>query len=173
MGLDMYLEKRTYVGNNYKKLEEQAVIKVQGVKQERVNAVVEEVGYWRKSNAIHHWFVMNIQNGENDCGTYFVHKEQLKSLLLACKEVLEKTKVKKGLITSGYKYTKKGLVPIREMGEYISNPEIAHELLPTTEGFFSDGTEYDQYYLQDIHYTIGLLNKILQEDGDFYYHSSW
>ena len=29
----------------------------------------EEVGYWRKANAIHGWFVRNVQNGKDDCGT--------------------------------------------------------------------------------------------------------
>ena len=29
-----------------------------------------EIGYWRKSNQIHKWFVDNIQEGVDNCATY-------------------------------------------------------------------------------------------------------
>lgn len=48
----------------------------------------EEVGYWRKANAIHSWFVRNVQNNVDDCGNYTVTKDQLRSLLMACELVL-------------------------------------------------------------------------------------
>lgn len=47
----------------------------------------EEVGYWRKANAIHKWFVDNVQNGVDDCGTYSVSKNQLKELLEICQDI--------------------------------------------------------------------------------------
>ena len=40
----------------------------------------KEVCYWRKSNAIHNWFVNNIQDGKDDCGLYPVSKEKIKEL---------------------------------------------------------------------------------------------
>jgi hypothetical protein len=46
-----------------------------------------EVGYWRKANAIHRWFVANVQNGVDDCGTYPVSRDQLRELLRLCKEI--------------------------------------------------------------------------------------
>lgn len=52
-----------------------------------VKNVFEYVGYWRKANAIHRWFVENVQNGMDDCGTYIVEKEQLEELLSICKAV--------------------------------------------------------------------------------------
>ena len=51
--------------------------------------IYEEVGYWRKANAIHKWFVDNIQDGNDDCGDYEVSKEQLEELLRVCKLVKE------------------------------------------------------------------------------------
>ena len=30
----------------------------------------KEMLYWRKANAIHDWFVDNIQGGEDDCNAY-------------------------------------------------------------------------------------------------------
>ena len=36
--------------------------------------------YWRKANAIHNWFVENVQQGEDDCGIYEVTTEDLRNL---------------------------------------------------------------------------------------------
>jgi hypothetical protein len=47
-----------------------------------------EIGYWRKANAIHKWFVDNVQNGVDDCGDYKVTKEQLIQLRNTCNDVL-------------------------------------------------------------------------------------
>jgi len=48
----------------------------------------EEVGYWRKANAIHKWFVDNVQNGVDECNSYFVTKERLVELLSIVNAVL-------------------------------------------------------------------------------------
>lgn len=50
--------------------------------------LIEEVGYWRKANQIHYWFVQNIQNGEDDCRSYLVTKENLQCLYDLCGKVL-------------------------------------------------------------------------------------
>lgn len=42
------------------------------------------VGYWRKANAIHSWFVRNCQDGIDECQDTYVDREQLKLLLDAC-----------------------------------------------------------------------------------------
>ena len=36
---------------------------------------------WRKANAIHRWFVENVQQEEDDCGVYEVTYDQLKRLM--------------------------------------------------------------------------------------------
>ena len=92
MGLDMYLSKKTYVkhwdhngDDNFK-----ITIKKRGghmIKPKRITYIEEEVAYWRKSNQIHHWFVNNVQNGNDDCGDYFVSGDYLRELLNLCKEV--------------------------------------------------------------------------------------
>ena len=43
-----------------------------------------EVAYWRKANAIHGWFVDNIQDGVDDQNEYYVSKEKLEELLPVC-----------------------------------------------------------------------------------------
>ena len=49
----------------------------------------EDVGYWRKANAIHKWFVDNVQDGVDNCAEYVVYKSQLELLRDTCKRVLE------------------------------------------------------------------------------------
>lgn len=93
MGLDQYLIKKTWVGGMYDHSKVNGVIDVLvdnkklPIKLERVTYINEQIGYWRKANAIHKWFVDNVQNGKDDCGEYYVHKEKLESLLELCHKV--------------------------------------------------------------------------------------
>lgn len=52
-------------------------------------SIFKNVGYWRKANQIHRWFVENVQGGVDDCNPYEVTKEQLKNLLSIVKSVLK------------------------------------------------------------------------------------
>jgi len=86
MSLDMYLTKKTYVvGSARDKL------KITGLKSKvkiaRVECIIEDIATWRKANAIHQWFVKNVQDCEDDCKPYSVDAEQLKELLELCKKV--------------------------------------------------------------------------------------
>lgn len=147
----MYLNKKTYVKNwDFMKPEELHTVEVKKagephphIKPERISYIIENVGYWRKANHIHTWFVQNVQDGEDDCKEYYVDPGKLEQLRDLCQEV-------------------------------VDNPEKARELLPTASGFFFGGTEYDEYYYQDVQETIDLINGLLAEEGgDFYYQSSW
>lgn len=174
MGLDMYLAKKLYIGNDYKKPKDQVKIKIKGVKQKRVSEIVEQVGYWRKANAIHNWFVKNVQEGSDDCKEYHVSREQLKELLDLCSKVIKASKLVKGKVYNGTKWTKAGKEEIYEDGMVIENPKVAMELLPTTIGCFFGGTDYDQWYFKKLEETQKILKQALEEkDGDFYYQSSW
>jgi hypothetical protein len=80
MGLDMYLTKRIWVSPDERaKL---TITGVEGVKTARVKFILEDAGYWRKANAIHQWFVENVQAGEADCREYYVSRTQLEALLV-------------------------------------------------------------------------------------------
>ena len=79
MGLDMFLTKQTYVrkyGNNPPIL----TLDYPGIKTERVSYIHEEIGYWRKANAIHQWFVANVQDGVDKCQESYAPKESLMAL---------------------------------------------------------------------------------------------
>jgi hypothetical protein len=96
MGLDMYLTRKTYVKQwSHQTPEEQFEITItkggkpyDGIDISNVTNIEEEVGYWRKANQIHRWFVENIQNGVDDCGEYSVSKSELEELRNICTEVL-------------------------------------------------------------------------------------
>ena len=47
-----------------------------------------QVGYWRKANHIHAWFVDHVQDGEDDCQRYHVTRNQLGELLSLCEQIL-------------------------------------------------------------------------------------
>lgn len=104
MGLDQYLYARRYMSNSdfgslqkwselYDKVSSATNIKdilspeLQG---DSFNSgfITFKVGYWRKENAIHNWFVLNCQDGNDDCGEHWVGREQLAKLKEACDEVL-------------------------------------------------------------------------------------
>lgn len=115
-----------------------------------VKGITIEIGYWRKANHIHKWFVDKVQKGTDDCGNYEVTREQLGQLKFACQEVL-KHKEDKVFGTD------------------------KSDLLPTASGFFFGGTDKDEYYYRDCQETINIIDKALELDGswDFEYHSSW
>ena len=113
MGLDMYLSAKKYINKiDWSVLDRQLnegrdtdyseatrpeyknVIEVSGLSHVENPAdvygasVSVNCAYWRKSNQIHKWFVDNVQNGEDDCGEYYVSHDRLKQLLTACRQAL-------------------------------------------------------------------------------------
>lgn len=188
MGLDMYLTRKRSLGKAKVKISvlenEYSLYNNVGKEIEIRDCryIEEEVGYWRKANQIHKWFVDNVQGGNDDCREYWVSTDKLKELLNICKEIKEKVIMKKGKVSNGQKMTEDGWVDILEDGEYISNPEICEELLPVESGFFFGSTAYDQWYMENIDNTIKIIEKILKEEEkikeehiwcDYYYQSSW
>lgn len=148
-----------------------------------VYVLTEEVGYWRKANAIHNWFVENVQEGIDDCGEYIVEKEDIEDLLETCKNVLKNSKLVKGKVYNGYKVEKNEnddeykKVLIYEDGEVIEDSSYIEEHLPSVGGFFFGGTEYDEYYIYKVNETVKILEDILKttdfEKEYITYTSSW
>lgn len=134
-----------------------------------------EVGYWRKANHIHEWFVENVQDGIDDCGIYPVTKDQLHELYNLCKKVKELCILVDGTINDGYSYSGGVKTHHTRPGKVLANPDTAADLLPTQDGFFFGSTDYDEYYMQDIESTIDIIEPLLEkeEQDTFYYQSSW
>ena len=170
MGLDSYLMGKVYVGSKWHK--SKGNIKVskkynfRDIKDDfkeynlypakNITYIIYEVGYWRKSNWIHKWFVDNVQGGEDNCEEYKVSKEQLLELRGICVELL-KTK-------------DTGLAQIK---------------LPAQSGFFFGATSENDYkyfwqeYWQDLKDTIKIIDNALafldryEYDASIYYRASW
>ncbi len=145
--------------------------------ENRYENVTDNVAYWRKANQIHKWFVDNVQGGEDDCGDYLLTKEDIEELLHTTKLVLDSCKLIDGKVVNGYRFENGKEVPMLEDGKVIVDTNVAEELLPSTGGFFFGGTDYDQWYYEDLVSTVEQLEKILEEtdfDKEFlFYHSSW
>lgn len=107
MGLDMYLEARRYIrswDDSDKKLQETLDAAFPERGDMEIKTITCEAAYWRKANHIHRWFVENIQEGQDDCSSYYVNRERLAELRDTCKEVLaDRSKAPKLLPTqSGF-----------------------------------------------------------------------
>ncbi len=89
MGLDMHLTAKKYVsawehngeeaGLLFKKLLKAANISFDMVDQGSPSGNLEfHIGYWRKANAIHNWFVQHVQDGKDECQLAYVSIEDLR-----------------------------------------------------------------------------------------------
>ena len=172
MGLDMYLEIRRdeYVSCHTKsrtlKMEWSKFIKDNGpsLVSEEPKMVSRkttwEVGYWRKANQIHNWFLEKCgprdYGGDliDDCRDIYIPVEKLEQLVEECKQVLE-------------------------------DHSLAPTLIPTQDGFFFGSTEYDEYYFSDLEDTIKIITPVIEfitsvndkntwaESYQVIYHASW
>ncbi len=90
MGLDMYLTARRFGwGKENDEIVNRAVREAYELTEDyELYDVRIEVGYWRKANHIHMWFVNNVQREVDDCGTYRVTAHDLETLRDTCLEVL-------------------------------------------------------------------------------------
>jgi hypothetical protein len=180
MGLDMYLYKENYVRNwDHFKPEERYQITVKknkkvckDIKPERISYIVEQVGYWRKFNALHSWFIENLANGVDECQRIRVDTDDLKKLL----EVLKKVKT----------IMDKSNVVVKVLEDWNGKPydhkvyeceDEVKELLSPQQGFFFGSYEIDEWYKQDIDQTVVLLEELINEDSnglaEYYYQASW
>lgn len=152
MGLDMYLEARRFVGKYSEPSASERVKQVFPALDEDtpITGVTAEVGYWRWANAIHKWFVDNVQGGVDECQSSMVELDQLRELRQCILNVLS-----------------------------TRDADQARQLLPCQSGFFFGDTDYDEIYFNDLEHTLDVIARCekLDEDDkynwDFYYHASW
>ena len=176
MGLDMFL---------YKFKRPSATDGEPTMTHERFNNLyrcneVEEVGYWRKANAIHRFFVEAVQDDEDDC--YFHHEVTpavLVDLRERCKRIIESTAVVNDNLVKGmhFDFSSESWQELTEESEMIADEAVCSRELPVQGGFFFGGLGYDDWYLNHIAYTYELCDTLLKET-DFesevlFYCSSW
>ena len=173
MGLDMYLNRKTYIGGKYDDtakwtIEFKRRDRLISIDKKKIVYIEEEQAYRRKANQIHRWFVENVQDDEDDCKQYYVPKEMLDKLVERCKKVLESLEGQ--ILVEKERPDKRHEWQIEKYSVY-PNSEIAMELLPPQEWLFFGSSDVDEYYVQDLKDTIEQL-KDISDDYDYYYDSS-
>lgn len=166
MGLDQYLKyRKNFSGYNfegearsedYKRLITVAKMYDQADSDHPFASVEVTAIYWRKANMVHQWFVDTLADGRDECQEIYVPREKLQELRELCFEALS--------VPAGMTFQKH-----------------AESVLPTQSGFFFGSTEYDEYYIQDLQYTMDAIDRVLKglpEDGEgwdwsLYYQASW
>lgn len=183
MGLDMYLSKKTYVKRwSHQDKKEQFTVtikkgtkKFEGIKPERVSYITEEIAYWRKANQIHGWICNNGDEITEDV-RYNLDSEKIQELVGVCKQVLE-------LLNTSTKSIKQVVGGWRNGEDYMVDVEVYDkaeeiiELLPPTQGFFFGSDTIDDWYKEQIEYTIKVLEEEINTNTDSYpeyeYYASW
>jgi len=151
MGLDMYLTKRTYVKNwDHMTPEEKHKVTVKKGGKVRTDIKPERVSEIIEEVA--YW------RKANEIHNWFVKNVQKGQD--DCREYYVSKEALESLLTL--------------VEEVLAHPDKASEYLPTASGFFFGGTEYDEWYFEDLRYTSKALAKVLKDgDGSYYYSSSW
>ena len=189
MGLDMYLTADRYIGgweHSAERNEFERLVEMFGMEKFVTDAspsayVKFTVGYWRKANQIHSWFVRECQNDVDECQETEVAIEKLKELRSVCLEVMASTKLIPGEVHTSTVFSAehpKGAVTM-EPGKIMEDPTVAHELLAPEEGFFFGSQDYDEWYWDDLKRTVAIVDRCIhlaEREGewwDFQYRSSW
>lgn len=171
-GLDQYLYADVYIPRwSHSSSDDRAradqVLEVAGLtalQEEDAGVTVRAtVGYWRKANQIHKWFVDNVQGGKDDCGTYYVDKGELEELHEKCILVLASSEMVPDNVSVGRQYEPStgSWRNMLEKGEVILDPKVAQEELPSADGFFFGATDYDQWYVMQLVRTVEIIEKLL------------
>lgn len=139
MGLDMYLEVEQYISEHIQedKVLAQSIKECTpyGLGEFTPKKIVFELAYWRKANAIHGWFVRNVQNGKDECQRTYVPTSALEELKNVCEKVLNDLTladkllpITKGFFFGGYSYDeyyKKELqYTVDVLVKLLNNPDI-------------------------------------------------
>jgi hypothetical protein len=116
MGLDMYLRASEYVyRHNFNRQTDEDTINPlfnEIVSRLELEDVIDKtgfagitidvpMGYWRKSNMIHHWFVNNLADGVDECQPITVRREDLEQLKETCINVIANPEVAEEELPTG------------------------------------------------------------------------
>jgi hypothetical protein len=170
MGLDMYLDAEIYTSRysapSLAQDLDAIVLRHCGLARDPEDARMLQatlsvrVGYWRKANAIHAWFVDQIQGGKDECQRTRVPHDKLAWLGAIANDALVAFKAEKW--------------------------DRVLELLPPRGGFFFGSVDLDEWFERDLERTIKIVSEALAarerlisgpEGGrvemEFYYRASW
>lgn len=192
MGLDMYLyAKRFASGYDFVPEEKRElyntitdVVGVKGTDRAPFAEVKVNVGYWRKVNSVHGWFVRELADGVDNCQPIYVPREKLVELRDLCTQAIA---TRPALVSSGVEATTviegeatdimsaiKQEWDIQTHEAEFNDPNDTDPLRPTG-GFFFGSTEKDEWYYEDLADTVRICDEALAlgQEWDFEYCASW
>ena len=110
---------------------------------------IYQIGYFRKFNALHSYIVKTFADGIDNCQDIILYKEDVEQI-------------------------KKVLDDVLNAHQQV---EKAKEILPTQSGFFFGGTDYDEFYFEDVKVAADLMQNLLDnfdfEKYQLIYEASW
>ena len=196
MGLDMYLYAQKYESRSTWRFEEGHYKEIgEGIKQ-----IVEEfypedlqkiglkhikdnflskqtryqIGYWRKFNALQTFFQNRVDSDYELCHGIYVYEDTIKDLISRFNKILKDIKTcETGEIQycNGWVNGEKTYATAK-----VYKSEVAKDLLPPGAGFFYGSQEIDEWYVEDIKYSLKLFKKALELmklGYDIIYEASW
>ena len=174
MGLDMYLYANKYLNNeNVDQIKKLAGTNNLPNQNGTESIYIRQlVGYWRKVNAVHGWFINKIASGVDECQELYISREQLEQLRQDCIVALANPE---------RNYEIENQKVFYQLCDYLNKLETPINLanynnpVPPVEGFFFGGNELSDYYFSQLEYTIDLITNLLELDDDFSFHyqASW
>lgn len=147
MGLDMYLNAKRYLWHTEDEVVNKITSNFPELGEGKIKQLTAEVGYWRKANCIHKWFVDNVQEGTDDCGDYEVSTDKLKQLLDLINEVLANKKKAHKLLPNA-------------SGFFFGSMDY--------DQYYFQDLEYTKKVIEDI-----LGSDLIKKGWYLEYHSSW
>ena len=108
-----------------------------------------QIGYFRKFNALHSYIVKTFANGIDNCQDIILYKEDVEKIKKVLDDVLN----------------------------VHQQAEKAKEILPTQSGFYFGGTDYDEFYFDEVKVAADLMQSFLDnfdfESYQLVYQASW
>ena len=108
-----------------------------------------QIGYFRKFNALHSYIVKTFADGLDNCQDVLLYKEDVEKIKKVLDDVLN----------------------------IHQQAEKAKEILPTQSGYFFGGTDYDEYYFEEVKVAADLMQNFLDnfdfESYQLVYQASW
>jgi len=151
--------------------------------------ITKAVGYWRKANAIHGWFVRELADGVDECQRINVERSDLVKLRDLCVNELYNRATAKPTDESDYLINFDGSASGDEtevhamIMEAFTREKAKTSVVDTSDplapmaGFFFGSTDKDEWYYDQLEYTVDMINSLLANDQDhelsYYYRASW
>jgi len=151
MGLDMYITARRYLWD-FGDHDDVKIAQAIGdlfpeLKGQKAKTVSVEAMYWRKANAIHKWFVDNVQDGVDECQETYLNREDMQNLLDVCRAVIASPDQANVLLPA-------------QSGFFFGSTDY-------DEWYFDDVKKTIEF-LENL-----FSNEKMMKHWDFYYQSSW